>query len=63
MVGSDMPGGLQVSRKPWEPVIAGAVAGAASRLIISPFDVLKIRFQLQIESDWRVRVTKFLARI
>ena len=30
-------------------VIAGAVSGVVTRIIIEPLDVLKIRFQLQVE--------------
>ena len=33
----------------WQSATAGAVAGAVSRLLVSPLDVLKIRFQLQLE--------------
>ena len=32
-----------------DDVVAGAVAGAVARLISAPFDVLKIRFQLQFD--------------
>ncbi|KAK4533489.1 hypothetical protein CCYA_CCYA17G4371 [Cyanidiococcus yangmingshanensis] len=33
----------------WKDVLAGAVAGCASRFVVAPLDVLKIRFQLQNE--------------
>jgi len=36
-----------------DDVIAGAVAGAVARLVSAPFDVLKIRFQLQFAADKR----------
>ena len=32
-----------------DPAIAGAVSGCLTRAILSPVDVLKIRFQLQLE--------------
>ncbi|CAG5133061.1 unnamed protein product [Candidula unifasciata] len=32
-----------------EHAVAGAVSGAATRTVVQPFDVLKIRFQLQVE--------------
>lgn len=35
---------------PLQHTISGALAGIASRIIISPFDVVKIRFQLQSQS-------------
>ena len=36
-------------RSPLIDAFAGAVAGAVSRFAIGPLDVLKIRFQVQIE--------------
>ncbi|KAI8799960.1 mitochondrial carrier domain-containing protein [Cladochytrium replicatum] len=33
---------------PWQEAISGAVAGVASRFVIAPFDVIKIRLQLQL---------------
>ena len=36
-------------RSPVIDALAGAVAGAVSRFAIGPLDVLKIRFQVQIE--------------
>jgi len=35
--------------EPWKDLLAGAVAGCASRFAVAPLDVLKIRFQLQHE--------------
>ncbi len=32
-----------------DSVVAGAVSGAVTRLLVSPLDLIKIRFQLQIE--------------
>ncbi|XP_037112501.1 mitochondrial thiamine pyrophosphate carrier [Syngnathus acus] len=34
----------------WEAALAGSAAGMVTRALISPLDVIKIRFQLQIES-------------
>jgi len=34
-----------------DDIVAGAVAGAVARLLSAPFDVLKIRFQLQFTKD------------
>jgi solute carrier family 25 thiamine pyrophosphate transporter 19 len=33
----------------WVHIISGACSGCATRFITQPFDVIKIRFQLQIE--------------
>ncbi|KAI8811050.1 mitochondrial deoxynucleotide carrier [Cladochytrium replicatum] len=33
---------------PWQEAISGAVAGVASRFVIAPLDVIKIRLQLQL---------------
>ena len=41
-----------------DDLIAGAFAGAISRLISAPFDVLKIRFQLQFDKN--VKYTSML---
>uniref|UniRef100_A0A665VXS5 Mitochondrial thiamine pyrophosphate carrier n=1 Tax=Echeneis naucrates TaxID=173247 RepID=A0A665VXS5_ECHNA len=48
MVGYD-PGAQGATLSPKEAAIAGSAAGMVTRALISPFDVLKIRFQLQIE--------------
>ncbi|KAM9746474.1 mitochondrial thiamine pyrophosphate carrier [Menidia menidia] len=48
MVGYD-PGVQAVALSPEEAAVAGSAAGMVTRALISPFDVLKIRFQLQIE--------------
>jgi solute carrier family 25 thiamine pyrophosphate transporter 19 len=39
--------GTERSLRPIENAFCGAVAGVTCRLVISPFDVVKIRFQLQ----------------
>ena len=36
--------------------IAGGTAGVVSRIVSAPLDVLKIRFQLQVEPIKRVRI-------
>ncbi|XP_047427759.1 mitochondrial thiamine pyrophosphate carrier [Mugil cephalus] len=48
MVGYD-PGAQGVAVTTEEAVLAGSASGMVTRALISPFDVLKIRFQLQIE--------------
>lgn len=48
MVGYD-PGAQGVALAPEEAALAGSAAGMVTRALISPLDVLKIRFQLQIE--------------
>ncbi|KAI1884071.1 hypothetical protein AGOR_G00222610 [Albula goreensis] len=48
MVGYD-PGAQSRALSPEEAALAGSVAGMVTRALISPLDVIKIRFQLQIE--------------
>ncbi|XP_059203504.1 mitochondrial thiamine pyrophosphate carrier [Centropristis striata] len=48
MVGYD-PGAQGAALSPEEAALAGSAAGMVTRALISPLDVLKIRFQLQIE--------------
>ncbi|KAM8724507.1 mitochondrial thiamine pyrophosphate carrier [Acanthopagrus schlegelii] len=48
MVGYD-PGAQGAPLSPEEAALAGSAAGMVTRALISPLDVLKIRFQLQIE--------------
>lgn len=48
MVGYD-PGVQGAPLSPEEAAFAGSAAGMVTRALISPFDVIKIRFQLQIE--------------
>lgn len=36
-------------RTPVADAVAGGLAGAAARLVVGPLDVLKIRFQVQLE--------------
>ncbi|XP_051995567.1 mitochondrial thiamine pyrophosphate carrier [Xyrauchen texanus] len=48
MVGYD-PNSPGVALTPEEAALAGSAAGMVTRAIISPLDVIKIRFQLQIE--------------
>ncbi|XP_038132610.1 mitochondrial thiamine pyrophosphate carrier [Cyprinodon tularosa] len=48
MVGYD-PRAQNAAPSPNEAALAGSAAGMVSRALISPFDVIKIRFQLQIE--------------
>ncbi|XP_029914047.1 mitochondrial thiamine pyrophosphate carrier [Myripristis murdjan] len=48
MVGFD-PGAQGAALAPEEAALAGSAAGLVTRALVSPFDVIKIRFQLQIE--------------
>uniref|UniRef100_A0A3Q1FGC7 Mitochondrial thiamine pyrophosphate carrier n=1 Tax=Acanthochromis polyacanthus TaxID=80966 RepID=A0A3Q1FGC7_9TELE len=48
MVGYD-PGSQGAALSSSEAAVAGSAAGMVTRALVSPFDVLKIRFQLQIE--------------
>nr|XP_020472077.1 mitochondrial thiamine pyrophosphate carrier [Monopterus albus]XP_020472078.1 mitochondrial thiamine pyrophosphate carrier [Monopterus albus] len=48
MVGYD-PRSQTAALTPEEAALAGSAAGMVTRALISPFDVVKIRFQLQIE--------------
>lgn len=48
MVGYD-PGAERHAPPPKEAALAGSAAGMVTRAMISPLDVIKIRFQLQIE--------------
>ncbi|XP_056144472.1 mitochondrial thiamine pyrophosphate carrier [Lampris incognitus] len=48
MVGYD-PLAQGVALSPEEAALAGSAAGMVTRALVSPFDVIKIRFQLQIE--------------
>ncbi|XP_008286272.1 mitochondrial thiamine pyrophosphate carrier isoform X2 [Stegastes partitus] len=48
MVGYD-PGSQGAALSPEEAALAGSAAGMVTRALISPLDILKIRFQLQIE--------------
>ncbi|XP_041862729.1 mitochondrial thiamine pyrophosphate carrier [Melanotaenia boesemani] len=50
MVGYD-PGAKGAAFSPEEAALAGSAAGMVTRALISPFDVIKIRFQLQIERE------------
>ncbi|TRY97331.1 hypothetical protein DNTS_020615 [Danionella cerebrum] len=53
----DSPG---LALSPKEAALAGSAAGTVTRAIISPLDVIKIRFQLQIEQvSWRRRQGKY----
>ena len=43
--------------------IAGATAGVVSRIVSAPLDVLKIRFQLQVEPIKKVRISTGPTRV
>ncbi|XP_067278123.1 mitochondrial thiamine pyrophosphate carrier isoform X1 [Pseudorasbora parva] len=59
MVGYD-PNAPDLALTPEEAALAGSVAGMVTRALISPLDVIKIRFQLQIEKvSWRNRQGKY----
>lgn len=47
MVGYD-PRAKDLAPTPQEAVIAGSSAGMVTRALISPFDVIKIRFQVTV---------------
>ena len=40
-----------------DSLVAGAVSGGVTRLLIEPLDVLKVRFQLQLEAVRKVHAT------
>ena len=40
-----------------DSVVAGAISGGVTRLLIEPLDVLKVRFQLQLEAIRKVHAT------
>lgn len=48
----------ETTQKYSDDIIAGAIAGAVARLISAPFDVLKIRFQLQFAD--KIKYTSML---
>lgn len=48
MVGFD-PGAKEAAISPKEAVLAGSAAGMVTRALISPFDVVKIRFQVIVQ--------------
>ncbi|KAL1278722.1 hypothetical protein QQF64_025395 [Cirrhinus molitorella] len=59
MVGYD-PASPAAALTTEEAALAGSAAGMVTRAIISPLDVIKIRFQLQIEKvSWRNRQGKY----
>ena len=39
-----------------DSVVAGAASGVTTRLVTTPLDVIKIRFQLQLEPTIRLKV-------
>lgn len=47
MVGYD-PRAQEAAPTPQEAAVAGSAAGMATRVLISPFDVIKIRFQVTV---------------
>ena len=40
-----------------DSAVAGAISGGVTRLVIEPLDVLKVRFQLQLEAIRKVHAT------
>ena len=53
MVGFD-PGREEKKISSTQYGVCGSVSGLVTRLVVQPFDVLKIRFQLQIEPTSKV---------
>lgn len=53
MVGFD-PGRKEKSVSSLQCGLCGAVSGVITRVVVQPLDVLKIRFQLQIEPTSKV---------
>ena len=48
-MGSKSVVGPEQRKKPALDAVAGAVAGAVSRFVVGPLDVVKIRMQVQLE--------------